>query len=447
VWPRWAGADSRPCSPRRPYMDLKMHQDWYMVRSMAEMDPTSRTEPPWVAASTVRIRDVRVVLTAPQGVTLVVVKVETTEPGLYGLGCATFTQRWAAVATTIESFLKPFAIGRDPADIEDIVRGAHLSSYWRTGPVLLNALSGIDMALWDIKGKVAGLPLYQLFGGRARTALPAYAHADGRDPAEVADQVRAFMAAGFGHVRAQVAVPGSDTYGAGGASGAPWRPRAYGRLVPTLFDHLRENLGEEVELIHDVHERLDPTDAIRLAKDLEPHRLFFLEDALAPEDLAHLPRLRGATTTPLALGELFVSPAEYLDPVRNGLIDYIRVHLSAIGGITPARKLTAIAEASGVRTAFHGPMDCSPVGHAANLHVGLAAPNFGIHEQNALDDATREVFPGAPEIRSGMLWSNERPGLGVDLDENAAAAYPPVEGPLNGSWSPVRLADGSIARP
>jgi mannonate dehydratase len=414
---------------------------------MISDSPPPAPMPPWTGGTGVRIRDVRVVLTAPQGVTLVVVKVETTEPGLYGLGCATFTQRWAAVATTVETFLKPFVVGRDPADIEDIVRGAHLSSYWRAGPVLLNALSGIDMALWDIKGKVAGLPLYQLFGGRTRTALPAYAHADGRDPAEVEAQVTAFVAAGFRHVRAQMAVPGSETYGAAGTAGGPWRPRTYARLIPALFDHLRSRLGDEVELIHDVHERLDPTDAIRLARDLEPYRLFFLEDALAPEDLQHLRRLRAATTTPLAMGELFVNPAEYLDPVRGGMIDFIRVHISSIGGITPARKLTAIAEASGVRTAFHGPMDCSPVGHAANLHIGLAAPNFGIQEQNALDDATRDVFPGAPEIRAGMLWSNERPGLGVDLDERAAAAYPPVEGPLNGSWAPIRLADGSISRP
>jgi mannonate dehydratase len=414
---------------------------------MTENDMASQSDPPWTARSNVRIRDVKVVLTAPQGVTLVVVKVETTEPGLYGLGCATFTQRWAAVATAVETFLKPFVVGRDPADVEDIVRGAHLSSYWRTGPVLLNALSGIDMALWDIKGKVAGLPLYQLFGGRMRTALPAYAHADGRDDSEVEDQVNEFLAEGFRHVRAQVAIPDSDTYGATGTSGAPWRPRAYARRIPGLFEHLRARLGDDVEFIHDVHERLDPTDAVRLARDLEPYRLFFLEDALAPEDLQHLARLRAATTTPLALGELFVNPAEYLGPLRDGLIDFIRVHISAIGGITPARKLTAIAEASAVRTAFHGPMDCSPVGHAANLHIGLAAPNFGIQEQNALDDATREVFPGAPEIRAGMLWSNDLPGLGVDLDERAAATFPPVEGPLNGSWAPVRLADGSIARP
>jgi mannonate dehydratase len=408
---------------------------------------TSPTEPPWADSSSVRIRDVRAITTAPQGTTLVVVKVETTEPDLFGLGCATFTQRAGAVVAAVEQYLRPFVVGRDPADIEDIVRGARLSSYWRDGPVLLNALAGLDIALWDIKGKVAGLPLYQLFGGRTRVALPAYGHADGRDAAEVEDGVRAFIAAGFDHVRAQVAVPDSDTYGAGGSGGRAWRPRAYGRVVPALFDHLRANLGDEVELIHDVHERLDPTDAIRLARDLEPHRLFFLEDALAPEDMGHLPRLRAATTTPLAIGELFTGPEQYLGPIRDGSIDYIRVHISAIGGLTPARKLTAIAEASAVRTAFHGPTDCSPIGHAANLHVGLAAPNFGIQEQSALDDATRSVFPGAPEIQDGMLWANDRPGLGVDFDEAAALRFPPPDDALAGSWPPVRLADGSIARP
>ena len=402
--------------------------------------------PPWASSGT-RISDVRVILTAPQGVTLVVVKVQTTEPGLYGLGCATFTQRARAVAVAVDEYLKPLVVGRDPADIEDIVRSAHLSPYWRSGPVLANALSGLDMALWDIKGKSAGMPLYQLFGGRTRVALPAYAHADGRDSQEVADAVRAFQAVGFTHIRAQVAVPDAATYGVADGQAGPWRPRTYGRVIPALFERLRVDLGDEVELIHDVHERLDPSDAVRLARDLEPYRLFFLEDALAPEDMAHLHRLRLATTTPLALGELFNSQAEYLPPVRDGLIDYLRVHISAIGGITPARKLAAIAELSGVRTAFHGPMDCSPVGHAANLHIGLATPNFGIQEQNALDDPTREVFPGAPEIRDGKIWSNDRPGLGVDLDERAAAAYPPTEGRLAGSWAAVRLADGSVTRP
>jgi mannonate dehydratase len=402
---------------------------------------------PWPSTSHVRIRDVKVVITAPQGVNLVVMRVETTEPGLSGVGCATFTQRADAVVTAIERFVRPLVVGRDPADIEDLTRGIQLSSYWRNGPVLTNALSGLDMALWDIKGKVAGLPLYQLFGGRTRIALEAYAHADGADRSEVEEAVRGFIAEGFRHVRAQVAVPDSEAYGVAAAAAGVWRPSVYRRVVPRLFEHLRVALGDEIELIHDVHERLDPTDAIHLAKELEPFRLFYLEDALAPEDLSHLPRLRAATSTRLALGELFVNPAEWVPPIRDGLIDFIRVHISAIGGITPARKLTALAEPFGVRTAFHGPMDCSPIGHAANLHVGLAAPNFGIQEQNALDDATREVFPGAPEIRDGMLWANDRPGLGVELDERAAARFPPVEGPLHGSWPPVRLADGSISRP
>jgi mannonate dehydratase len=406
------------------------------------------TRPPWAVHNAgVRIRDVRVIVTAPQGVNLVVVKVETTEPELFGLGCATFTQRAEVVVAAIEGPLRAFVLGRDPHDIEDIFRGAHLSSYWRNGPVLMNALSGIDMALWDIKAKLAGMPLYQLFGGQTRTALTAYAHADGGDVAEVADEVVQLMSQGFQHVRAQIAVPDADTYGARASSGASWRPRRYVRLVPHLFDHLRSTIGDEVELIHDVHERLDPTDAIQLARDLEQYRPFFLEDALAPEDFLHLPRLRQATSTPLALGELFVSPFEYVPPIRDGLIDFIRVHVSAIGGITPARKLTALAEFTSVRTAFHGPMDCSPVGHAANLHVGLAAPNFGVQEQNALDDPTRAVFPGAPEIRNGMIWANARPGLGVDIDETAASRYPPVSTPLMGSWRPVRLADGSVVRP
>src|SRR5712692_2707591 len=239
-----------------------------------------------------KITDVRTILTAPAGIRLVVVKVLTNEPGLYGLGCATFTQRARAVETAVDHFLKPFLIGKDPLQIEDIYQSAFVSSYWRNGPVLGNALSGLDMALWDILGKRAGLPVYQLLGGKCRKAVETYRHASGANFADVEKSCRQLMEQGWRHVRAQVAVPGLSTYGAGGKSQPPtannqtevWEPAPYCRTVPRLFEHLRKQLGDDVELLHDMHERVPPIMAIRMAKDLEPHRLFFLEDPLSPEE-------------------------------------------------------------------------------------------------------------------------------------------------------------------
>jgi mannonate dehydratase len=410
--------------------------------------------------STLRITRVKAICTAPDGIRLVVVKVETSEPGLYGLGCATFTQRPLVVVTAIEEYLEPFLIGRDPDDIEDIYQAAYVSSYWRSGPVLNNALSGVDQALWDIKGKRAGMPVYQLFGGKSRHAAPLYAHASGRDFEEVEDRARRFMDQGYRYVRCQVDVPGYSTYGTSGGAArdaqqpahlrtdqAPWEPGPYCRIVPKLFDRMRSQLGDEIELLHDVHERVPPIQAIQLARALEPYRLFFLEDPFAPEDVDYFRILRQQSAIPLAMGELFVNQAEYVPLIRDRLIDFIRVHISDIGGLSMARKLAAFCEFFGVRTAWHGPGDVSPVGHAANLQLDLACHNFGIQEQHVFGERTREVFPGCPEIRDGMLWSNEQPGLGIDVDEALAAKYPFPAHPLNGAWPPIRRLDGTVIRP
>ncbi len=411
------------------------------------------------ANAPVRIRDVKVILTAPDGIRLVLVKVETTEPGLHGVGCASFTQRPEVVVTAIEQFLKPFVIGRDVHDIEDIFQTAYLSSYWRSGPVLHNALSGIDMALWDIKGKLAGMPVYQLFGGKARRAAPVYVHASGVDFAEVEDQARRFIDDGFKYIRCQAAVPGSSTYGVnprkGGMRAAyhmdpkqdPWDPDAYVRVVPKLFEYMRVALGEEIELLHDIHERIPPIQAIGLAKQLEPYRLFFLEDPFSPEDNGYFRMLRQQTSIPIAMGELYVNQQEYVPLVSERLIDFMRVHISDIGGLSMARKLAAYCEFFAVRTAWHGPGDASPVAHAANLQLDLSCSNFGIQESYLFPEKTQEVFPGCPEIRDGMMWSNEQPGLGIDIDEKKAAKYPFPEHVLNGAWPPVRLPDGTVQRP
>ena len=397
----------------------------------------------------ITIRDVRTILTAPEGINLVVVKIETSEPGLYGLGCATFTQRHRAVQCAVDDYLKPFLAGKDPRRIEDIWQSAMVSGYWRNGPVLNNALSGVDMALWDIQGKLAGMPVYQLFGGKCREAADVYRHADGREPQEVADRVAALMAQGYRHIRCQM-----GGYGGRGQTlhtpeqalpGAYYDPAAYARGVPRLFEHLRSRFGDEVNLLHDVHERLPPIDAVRLAKALEPFNLFFLEDALPPEQIDWFRMMRAQSATPLAMGELFNNPREWMPLITEQLIDYIRVHVSQIGGLTPARKLAVLCEAHGVRTAWHGPGDVSPVGHAANVHLDLASPNFGIQEWCGLSERLAEVFPGCPEIRDGYVYLNDRPGLGIDIDEALAARYPC--GDELPKWTLARTPDGTAARP
>ncbi len=405
-----------------------------------------------------RITDVKTILTAPAGIRLVVVKVLTSEPGLYGLGCATFTQRARVVETAVDRYLKPFLIGKDPLQIEDIGQSSFVSSYWRNGPVLGNALSGVDMALWDIVGKRANLPLYQLFGGKCRAAVDTYRHTSGRTFQEVEKAVLAAKDKGWRHIRVQVAVPGLATYGVAGMPLDPkapanartrvWEPGPYVRILPKLFEHLRKRVGDDVELLHDVHERVPPILAMQLCRDLEPYRLFFLEDPFAPEDVGYFEHLRKLTTTPIAMGELFNNPNEYIHLISGRLIDFIRIHMSQIGGLTPARKVAALCEFFGVRTAWHGPGDVSPVGHAANVHLDLATPNFGIQESREFTQAEKDVFPGCPELKNGYYYANDRPGLGIDLDEKAAAKFPIADDPpFDYAWGNYRRRDGSIVRP
>ena len=353
----------------------------------------------------VKIRDIKTILTAPNRIRLVIVKVETTEPGLVGWGCATFTQRALVVQTALEQYLKPFLIGRNVDEIEDIWQSSFVSSYWRNGPVLYNAMSGVDIALWDIKAKRAGMPLYQLLGGKVRHGADCYFHASGANFTEVEDSARRAMAQGFRHVRVQVATPGYAGYGAGGGAAATpaarndaigptnpraiWEPAPYCRMVPKMFEHLRTKLGDEVELLHDVHERVTLNQAVNLCKALEPYRLFFLEDPLPPEENDHFRLLRQQSSVPIAMGELFNTQHEYLPLIKDRLIDFIRIHISQIGGLSPARKVAALSEYFGVRTAWHGPGDASPIAHAAQLALELTNYNFGVHEGGGFPQPTR----------------------------------------------------------
>lgn len=424
----------------------------------------SAAQPSTPGLSPLKITKVKAILTAPARTRLCVVRVETSEPGLYGYGCATFTQRIRTVVTAVDQYLAPFLIGKDPDNIEDLWQAMYQSSYWRNGPVLTNALSGVDAALWDIKAKRLGRPLYQLLGGKCRTGIPVYRHAAGKTMEAVADVARKYMSEGVRYIRAQVGLEGQSTYGAGAGAGgtnAPvklvgeghfagelFEPATYRRSVPRLFKYLREQLGDEIELLHDMHERLPPIDAIGLAKELEPYRLFFLEDPFAPEDVGYFKMLRQQCATPIAMGELFNNPNEWLDLVSGRLIDFIRCHLSQVGGISAARKIAALCDFFRVRTAWHGPSDTSPVGHAAHVHLDLATWNFGIQECPTFPDALREAFPGTPEVRDGMMWCNEQPGLGIDIDEQLAAKYPIRDDPpFDLQWGRLRDRDGTIRRP
>ena len=416
----------------------------------------------------VKIRDIKTILTAPDRIRLVVVKVETTEPGLYGLGCATFTQRAFVVQTAIEKYLKPFLIGRNVDEIEDIWQSSYMSSYWRNGPVLFNAISGVDIALWDIKGKRAGMPVYQLLGGKVRRGADCYFHAAGRDFVELEERVRLAIEKGFRHVRIQSGVEGMATYGAGGpnrgtGAGAvsgdeaigPTNPRAiwesakYARMVPKMFERMRVRFGDDIELLHDIHERVTLPQGIQICKDVEPYRPFFIEDPFPPEENDHFRLLRSQCSTPIAMGELFNTQHEYLPLIKDRLIDFIRIHISQIGGLSPARKVAALCEYFGVRTAWHGPGDASPVAHAAQLALELASYNFGVHEGSGFPQNTQEVFRGCPEVQDGYMFAQERPGLGIEIDEKLAAKFPFPDGPpdFDYSWGTTRRRDGTVIRP
>lgn len=404
---------------------------------------------PWENADDPRVTAVQVIVTAPEGVNLVVVRVRTSIDGLEGLGCATFHQRADAVRVAIEEFVAPRVIGRSVHEITDIWNSNYVDSYWRGGPVLNSALAGLDIALWDIKGKLAGLPIWQLLGGRVRRSAQTYVHASGRDIDELVDNVEACVTGGYAVVRAQITVPGTSTYGAAlqSENDSSWDPDKYVKFMPYVFEELCSRFDGRVRFLHDIHERVDPVDALRLMRTLEPYGLLFVEDPVAPEDLEWMRTLRTRTTVPLALGELLTDMRSFNLLITERLVDFVRCHVTALGGITPAWRVALLAELHGVKTAWHGPRDVSPVGHMANLAMDIAAPAFGIHEHFEFSEPAQEIFPGTPLTSRGMLSAPTAPGLGIDLDARKAAEFPPVSSATNWHYSRVRRPDGTIQRP
>ncbi len=403
-----------------------------------------------------KITEVKVITTSGgRGYQWVFLKVLTSEPGLYGLGSASNVNMAWAVAAAIEKHFAPFWTGRDPDRIEDLWQSTNVRGYWRNSAIHNNALSALDVALWDIKGKRAGMPVYELLGGKARDAVPCYAHADGRDYQQVEDNVRKFLEQGYRHVRAQLGgyggggfIPaGQGSRPDGGYQGPAMDEDVYLQAVPRLFDHLRAKLGWEVKLLHDVHERISPTKAVEFAKRMEQYHLFFLEDVLSPEQIAWFRNIRQVCSTPLAMGETFTSPLEYMPLIAGRLIDFVRNRVSQTGGITQAKKTAAVCEAFGVRTAFQEGGDNDPINQLASYHVDMSITSFGIQEDNRFPDQVHEMMPGAGRIKGGYLYGSGLPGLGIDLREDIARKYPMQVLPGSPHWTEVRGMDGSVVKP
>jgi mannonate dehydratase len=406
-----------------------------------------------------KIKDVSVIATQPAGARLSVVKITTDQDGLIGYGCATFTQRAELVNLGVEKYLKPLLIGKPTNRIEDTWQMCYDSSYWRNGPVLNNGIAGVDEALWDIKGKQAGMPVYELWGGKCREAAQMFANAGGAEPKDVVEGVRQAMSRGYRHVRVSAGGRG----GRGGEPEAASSPQGLHagpvfdrapalRHMLDVFAACRKELGFEVELMHDMHERYTPRQAIQFVKDCEQFKLYFLEDPLSPEDNDWYREMRAQCTTPIAMGELFNSPHEWTPLITGRLIDFIRCHVTQVGGVSVARKIALLAEPFGVQTAWHGPGDVSPIGHTAQLHLDLASYNFGIQEGGLIGGVSAEIFKGCATFKDGYLWANDAPGWGIDVDEKLAAKYPygtneqGERGRLNGGWGDLRLPDGTVIK-
>ena len=382
-----------------------------------------------------KIVQARVIVCCP-GRNFVTLKIETDE-GLTGVGDATLNGRELAVASYLQDHVLPCLIGRDPQQIEDIWQYLYKGAYWRRGPVTMTAIASVDTALWDIKAKIAGQPLYQLLGGRSRTGVMAYGHATGRDIAETVDEVLRHKEAGYRAIRAQSGVPGlSKVYGVstnsrmyepadGSLPGEhDWDTGRYLRHTPRLFEAVRQAAGEDTHLLHDVHHRLTPLEAAQLGKSLEPFHLFWMEDPTPAENQDAFRLIRQHTTTPIAVGEIFNSLWDCKQLIEEQLIDYIRTTVTHAGGITHLRRIADLASIYQVRTGSHGATDLSPICMGAALHFDTWVPNFGIQEYMPHSELMLSVFPHDWRFDQGMLYCGESPGHGVDIDEKLAAQYP-----------------------
>jgi mannonate dehydratase len=393
----------------------------------------------------------RVIVTCP-GRNFVTLKVET-DQGVYGIGDATLNGREKAVVAYLEDHVCPLLVGRDARRIEDIWQLLYRGAYWRRGPVTMRAIAAVDVALWDIKAKALGAPLYELLGGPSRDRVLVYGHANGSDIQHTVDEVGRYIAMGYKAIRAQSGVPGvKGAYGVGRGqmyyepadailpTETLWNTQAYMNYAPQLFDALRSAYGFEHHLLHDVHHRLTPREGAELGKRLEPYRLFWMEDVTPAENQEAFKLIRQHTTTPLAVGEIFNTIWDCKDLIQNQLIDYIRTTIVGAGGVTHLRRIADFAALWQVRTGSHGATDLSPVTMGAAMHFDTWVPNFGIQEYMRHTPETDEVFPHSYWFENGYMRISDAPGHGVDIDEGLAAKYP-----YNPKQLPVaRLDDGTM---
>lgn len=404
-----------------------------------------------------KITNARVFVGGPKK-NYVTLKIET-DQGIYGLGDATLNNRETLPAAYLQEYLIPCLIGKDPRNSEDLWQYFYRGAYFRRGPIAMAAFGAIDMALWDIKAKLAGMPLYQLFGGKSREGALLYAHATGADIEDLIDSVAYYKEQGYKAVRVQCGIPNMPVAGYGVSeskgdvknfitnfSGSVpkeeiWDTELYMRYIPTVLEKLRDQFGFDLKILHDVHHRLLPREAAELAKELEQFKLFWLEDPTPAEDQDALRLLRQHSTIPIAIGEVFNSVWECNKLIQDRLIDFIRVSVTYAGGITPVKRLVDFAAMHDVRTGFHGAPSHSPLSMAAQAHLNVWAPNFGIQEYLVLGTPESDaLFPSDHEMRDGMFYVSDEPGLGVDFDENEAKKYDYVQG-----FHPVtRLQDGTL---
>jgi len=382
-----------------------------------------------------KIVEAKVIVCSP-GRNFVTLKL-TTEDGVYGLGDATLNGRELAVASYLSEHVAPLLVGRDARRIEDTWQYLYKGAYWRGGPVTMTAIAAVDTALWDIQGKVLGVPVYQLLGGRSRDNVLVYGHANGATVDETVESVARYVKLGYKAIRVQSGVPGlATTYGVGKGAlyyepadkGLPaenqWSTEKYMAAVPRVFERIRSEFGPDVHLLHDAHHRLTPIEAGAVGKSLEPYRLFWFEDPVPAELQEGFRLIRQHTTTPLAVGEVFASIYDCHRLIQEQLIDYIRTTVVHAGGISHLRKIASLAELYHVRTGSHGATDLSPVCMAAALHFDISVHNFGIQEYMRHTPETDKVFPHAYTFAEGALYPGDKPGLGVDIDEALAQKYP-----------------------
>ena len=443
---------------RAPHMDRRTFFKALMaapvMTAAAAQDYASRIK----GLPRLTIKDVKVISTsAGRNYRWLFLKIITSEPGLYGIGSANDNYQTFAVAAALEKHLKPWLIGKDPDRIEDLWQSANFRTYWRGGPVNNKVLGAMDEALWDIKGKRGGMPVYEMLGGRAHDAVACYDHVGGRSKEQAAETVSASMERGFRHIRLQY---GEGGYGGGGFiranegnraeggyQGSAFDEDLYVETIPPVFEYVRSKLGFAPKLLHDVHSHLSGSNAILFSRKMEPYHLYFVEDLLGPERLGWYKEVRKVCATPQAVGEVFSTTAEYYPLISERLIDFIRTRVTAIGGITPAKKLANLCEIFGVKTAFQEGGENDPVNQLAAYHVDISSSAFGIQEENHFPPLVHEMLPGTAEIRKGFMYGSNRPGLGIDINEEMAATYPITESRNGGAYGTDRTIEGTVVTP